>query len=40
MEPCTFWPKPSKFLLKKCLTFFPKKTWSEKISYIFSEKPF
>ena len=32
MKPCTFWPQPSKF--------FPKKTCSEKISYIFSKESF
>ena len=29
---------PQKFYLKKLLTFFPKKTCSEKVSYLFSKK--
>ena len=31
---------PQNFLLKKFLIFFPEKTCSEKISYIFSKKSF
>ena len=36
----TFRPQPQNFARKKFLTFFPKKTCSEKVSYIFSEKAF
>ena len=40
MKPCTFQAQPSKCFPKKFLIFFPKKTRSEKISYIFLKETF
>ena len=40
MKPCTFWPQPSKFFPKKFPIFFPKKTHSEKNSYILPKESF
>ena len=40
MKPCTFWLQPSKFFPKKFLIFFPKKTHSEKNSYILPKESF